>query len=240
MNTVVAAFERGDQRESIVGTAAAVATIVGANVREVDLTAEGHLSGSVVRVLAELVDPETVLAVLPRATSIDDLAWQVLQQVRKPIIVTPTDRPPGRISRALIPLDGTPESAAAIAETIRLLAQAGVDLIVLHVFDAATVPRFWDHPEHAEPVWQKEFLARYCDQPGAHVELRSGVAGDLVLDLAATENVDLIAVGWSQRLDQGHARTLRRTLRDANVPVLVVPILAPLDPTPITPSWTPS
>lgn len=232
MNTVVAAFERGDQRESIVATAAAVATIVGANVREVDLTAEGHLSGSVGRVLAELADPEAVLAVLPWATSIDDLAWQVLQQVHKPTIVTPTDRPPGRISRALIPLDGTPESAAAVAETIRLLAQAGVDLIVLHVFNATTVPRFWDHPEHAEPAWQKEFLARYCDQPGAHVELRSGVAGDHVLDLAATENVDLIAVGWSQRLDQGHARTLRRTLSDANVPVLVVPILAPIDATP--------
>ena len=46
------------------------------------------------------------------------------------------------IRRVLLPLDGTPESAVAVADTMGLLACAGVDLIVLHVFDAATVPRF--------------------------------------------------------------------------------------------------
>jgi len=223
VNILVAAFEREDQRESITGVATAVATILRANVREVDLR-EMTMPNSVDRVLAEIVDPEAVLAVLPGATALGDLAWRVLPRVHKPIIVVPKGYRPVSISRALIPLDGTEESAAAVAETIRLLARAGVELIVLHVFDAATVPKFWDHSEHAERAWQREFLARYCDQPGAHVELRSGVASDHVLDLAATEDVDLIAVGWSQRVD-GHARTLRRTLNEGHVPVLVVPML---------------
>ena len=137
---------------------------------------------------------------------------------------------PQLIGRALIPLDGTPESATAVAKTIRLLAHAGVDLVVLHVFDATTVPKFWDQPGHAAQVWQNEFLARYCDQPGARIRLRSGVLGEHVVDVvdvAATEHVDLIALGWSRRLYEDRAHTIRRTLHDADVPVLVVPITTP-------------
>ena len=129
------------------------------------------------------------------------------------------------IGRALIPLNGSAESAAAISETIRLLAHAGVDLVVLHVFDATTVPKFWDQPAHAEQAWQDEFLARYCDQPGVRLQVRSGVPGEHVLDVATAEQVDLIALGWSQQIDEARAQTLRQTLRDAQVPVLVVPIV---------------
>ena len=224
MNTLVAAFEHEDQRESVSGVAAAIATVLRADLREVDL-GDLNLVAQVARVLAEVIDPDAVLAVLPGATPPSDLVWRVLPRVQKPVVVVPNGYRPVPISRALIPLDGTPESAAAVAETIHLLAAAGVEIIVLHVFDAATVPKFWDHSEHAQRAWQREFLARYCDQPGAHVELRSGVASDHVLDLAATEEVDLIAGGWSQRLD-GHARTLRRTLDESTVPVLVIPISA--------------
>lgn len=222
MNTLVAAFERGNQHETISGVAAAVATIVGADVREVDLSETSQPAG-VERVLTELSDPETVLAVLSAATPSSDLVWQVLPRAPKPVIVVPINHPPAPITRALIPLDGSGDSATAVSGTIRLLARAGVELIVLHVFDMVTVPKFWDQSEHAERAWRREFLARYCDQPGARVELRTGVASDQVLKVAAAEDVDLIAVGWSQRLD-GHARTLRHTLGEAKVPVLVVPI----------------
>jgi nucleotide-binding universal stress UspA family protein len=132
------------------------------------------------------------------------------------------------ISRALVPLNGAPTAAAAVNETVRLLADAGVDLVVLHVFDARTVPKFWDQPAHAERAWQDEFLARHCDHPGVRLQLRSGVPGEHILDVAATEQVDLIALGWSRQLGGAHAQTLRQTLRDARVPVLVVPIVMPL------------
>jgi nucleotide-binding universal stress UspA family protein len=125
----------------------------------------------------------------------------------------------------LIPLDGTPEAAAAVDRSVELFARAGVDLVVLHVFDQATVPRFWDQPAHARRAFEDEFMARYCAVPGARLELRSGVAGEQVIDVAAAEQVDLIALGWSQRLDAGRARVVRRTVTAADVPVMLVPLV---------------
>ena len=111
-----------------------------------------------------------------------------------------------------------------MAETVEQFARAGVDLVALHVFDAETVPRFWDQAAHARRAWAEEFLARYCAQPGMRLELRSGVAGEHVLDVAEAERADMIALGWSQHLDPGRARTVRRTVRDAVVPVMLVPM----------------
>jgi len=41
--------------------------------------------------------------------------------------------------------------------------------VVLHVFDAQTVPKFWDQHAHAGQAWEQEFLARYCALPGARL-----------------------------------------------------------------------
>jgi hypothetical protein len=99
-------------------------------------------------------------------------------------------------------------------------------VVVLHVFDASTVPRFWDQAAHARRAWEEEFMTRFCAQPGARLELRSGAAGQQVVDVAATEGVDLITLGWSQRLDPGRAQTVRRTVLEAAVPVMLVPLAA--------------
>lgn len=200
-----------------------------ASVRRIDLTEVPEPARKADRLLTELGEPASLLGVLSGGASLEQLGWLVLQRARKPIVLVPAASCPGpqMISRALIPLDGTLESAAAVAETIELLADAGVDLVVLHVFDATTAPRFWDQAAHAEQAWQNEFLARYCDQPGVRLQLRSGVPGEHVLDVAAAEQVDLIALGWSRQLDDMRAQTLRQTLRDARVPVLIVPIVTP-------------
>lgn len=229
MSAVIAVVERGAADQPIADVATAIAAVMSASVRRIDLTDVAEPARKAGRVLTELADAATVLGVLSGAASLQQLGWPVLQRARKPVVLVPAASRPGplMISRALIPLDGTPESAAAVAETIRLLADAGVDLVVLHVFDATTVPKFWDQPAHAEQAWQNEFLARYCDQPGVRLQLRSGVPGEHVLDVAATEQVDLIALGWSQQLEEARAQTLRQTLRDAHVPVLVVPIVTP-------------
>jgi nucleotide-binding universal stress UspA family protein len=230
MSAVLAVLEHGTADRPIADAAAAIAAVMSASVRRIDLTSVAEPARKVDRVLTELGEATSVLGVLSGAASLQQLGWPVLQRARKPVVLVPsaTRLAPQMISRALIPLDGTPESAIAVAETIRLLAGAGVDLVVLHVFDATTVPRFWDQPAHAEQAWQNEFLARYCDQPGVRLQLRSGVPGEHVLDVAASEHVDLIALGWSRQLGEARARTLRHTLREARVPVLVVPIVTPL------------
>lgn len=157
-------------------------------------------------------------------------ALAVLQTVRRPIVVVPPDADgplDGRLDCVLAPLDGSEASANAVAASLRMFCARGVDVVVLHVFEAATVPRFWDQAQHAQPVWEEEFRARYCDEVGVRVQLRSGVPGEHVLAVAAQDQADLIVLGWAQDLSAGRARTVRETLSGAAVPVLLVPLSGP-------------
>ena len=178
------------------------------------------------RVLAALGISSSVLGVLAAERSPDALCWQVVGRADTPVVVVPpraagTER---AIRRALVPLDGTYESTLAVAGTIRLLDRAGTDLIVLHVFDASTAPSFWDQPAHAYEAWVDEFRSRSTAPRSARLELRSGTPGERVVNVASEENVDLIALAWSQRLEPKRARTVRTSVLEAAVPVLLVPI----------------
>jgi hypothetical protein len=61
-------------------------------------------------------------------------------------------------------------------------------------------------------------------QPRNRLFERHRVAGEHVLDVAEAERADMIALGWSQQLDPGRARTIRRAVLDAVVPVMLVPM----------------
>jgi nucleotide-binding universal stress UspA family protein len=128
------------------------------------------------------------------------------------------------ILRALIPLEGSQESTDAVAASLRDLAAAGVELVGVHVFDATTVPRFWDRPGHTEQTWGAEFLSRWCTEPGVHLHLRRGSPPTTIVDIAGREQVDLIALGWAQDLGPGHAEVVRAVLTHAPTPVLLVPV----------------
>lgn len=226
MTHVLAVLGSGKTDVLVAGAAAAVAEIAHAQVRRVSLPTGLNAGQAAAQVLRALRSPGTVLAVLA-GDGVTRPVWQrVVQHSARPVILVPAAAR-GRqhqIRRVLVPLDGTAESAAAVAGTAEQFARAGVDLVVLHVFAAETVPSFWDQAAHARGAWAEEFLARYCAQPGVRLELRSGVAGEHILDVAAAEQADLIALGWSQQLDPGRARTVRRTVRDAVVPVMLVPM----------------
>ena len=164
-------------------------------------------------------------AVVPRDRPGDAGSQGLIQAAVRSVVVVPqTLRSPVTMSRVLVSLDGTPESAETVADTVRLCAAAGLDLVVLHVFDSATVPRFWDQAAHERRGWEDELLARWCAVPGVRLCLRSGTPGEHVVDVARAEGVDMIALGWSWHLAPGQARTVRRTVSEATVPVLLVPI----------------
>jgi nucleotide-binding universal stress UspA family protein len=171
-----------------------------------------------------LHQPRTVSCVLASGE-----LWQhVARQSAKPVVLVPAeaqDQPP-RIRRVLLPLDGTAQSASAVADTAEQLARGGAELVVLHVFDAQTVPKFWDQHAHAGQAWGQEFLARYCALPGARLELRSGAAAEHVVKVAGAEQADMIALAWSQRLEPGRALVVRQAVLDTGVPVLLVPMPA--------------
>ena len=178
-------------------------------------------------VLDELEQPDAVLGVVIRDTAASGRSWRIASRSAKPMIVVPpasaAARPPV-ISRILVPLDGTLESASAVSETIGLFASAGVEIVVLHVFDEPTAPRFWDQAAHARRSWEREFRARFCTHVDVRIELRSGEPGEHVIQVAADEHADLIALGWSQRLEAGRARTVRSAVQETEVPVMLVPL----------------
>ncbi|RDI60478.1 universal stress protein [Nocardia pseudobrasiliensis] len=174
--------------------------------------------------LHALADPDVALGVLAG----DDDGWAVLQGCDKPVVLVPEHAHSAEaIKRVLVPLDGTDESAHAVAETVRLLRDAGSEIVVLHVFDRQTVPAHWDQAAHAREAWEEEFRARYCvphfPGPRPTITLRSGRPGNHVVDVAA-EHADMIILGWSQQLHPGRAQTVRQTVSHASVPVMLIPM----------------
>jgi hypothetical protein len=226
MTQVLAVLGGDTTGPPVIDTAAAIAEIAHAEVRQVSLAADLSAERAAAQVLRALHSPGTVLAVLAGDERSQPIWRRVVQRSARPVVLVPAaaQRRQHEIRRVLVPLDGTAESAAAVAGTVEQFARAGVDLVVLHVFDVETVPRFWDQAAHAGRAWAEEFLARYCAQPGVRLEIRTGVAGEHVLDVAEAERADLIALGWSQQLDPGRARTVQRTVLDAVVPVMLVPV----------------
>jgi nucleotide-binding universal stress UspA family protein len=179
-------------------------------------------------VLSTIDDPSVQLVTLPYAGGRGDgVVMDVIQHCAKPVVVVPIgpgSTPMRSIGRILIPLNGSPESAETVAELAALFAASGADIVVLHVFDSTTVPKFWDQAVHAQKSWTEEFLLRNCDQVNVRMELRAGSAGENILDVATSEHADLIALGWAQRLSPGRARIVRMTIAEAAIPVLLLPV----------------
>jgi nucleotide-binding universal stress UspA family protein len=226
MTDVLAVVSEDEDPTLVAEVSAAIAEVVGAGVTTLELPHGTERPAGAQAVVDRLGEPGNAVATLRAGADSEALSWTVLQQVSKPVVlVPPEDRFRSHpIGRALVPLDGSRESAAAVARTVQLLTRAGVDVIVLHVFQPGSVPPFWDHPTHAAVTWQAEFLARNCAQRGVRMELRNGAPDENVVDVARSENVDLIALGWSQKVSEGRAPTVRSVVADAPVPVMLVPV----------------
>jgi hypothetical protein len=151
-------------------------------------------------------------------------ALAVMTQVDKPLMIVPPGEPVReKPRRALVPLDGTQAVSAAMRATIKAFKGAGLDVVVLHVFDQRTVPRFLDDPRDLD-LWGDEFLTRHMVGLRLRLEVRSGDPASAVVAMAETEDVDVIALGWRQDLSQERAGVIRRVLAEAGRPVLLVPI----------------
>ena len=216
-------------------TAASVSDRFGDRYAEHELlVVDGNPSDEIVRAVA---DPDVALVVVGARQEVDGarpaghIALSIVERANKPVVVVPpcaggasaTERS-STIRRALVPLEGSAHTSEAIAATLRLLTGAGIELIALHVFDADSVPAFWDQPSHAAESYAADFVSRWCAEPGTELRFRRGSASETVVDVAHDEQVDLIALGWGQHLGAGRARIVRAALTHACVPVLLVPV----------------
>jgi nucleotide-binding universal stress UspA family protein len=252
MRKVVAALDNSAAAGSVLATAQSLAAVFGAGVEAVHVGEDGEriaagaagaaglelrrLGGPVVPALARAaVDPDAVALVvgtrgLPGGRKVGSTALELITSVRRPVVVVPPDvREAGALKRVLVPLEGTPLTSLAPTEMIQLAQDADVEILVLHVHDAASLPAFTDQPQHEADAWREEFVARYCPWGIGNVsmQIRVGRREEEVVAAAAELGADLVAIGWAQRLAAGRAPIVREVLERGRTPVLLIPLRVP-------------
>jgi len=247
MTTILAALDNSAAARPVLSAAEALAGLLGAVVQAVHAPEDGYrtaraaadAAGVPLRVTAtsgvggllEAASDDAVamLVLGARATQTGrrpagHVALELACSVRKPLVLVPPDAPvPVTLDRILVPLDGTSVTDEALAATVRLACRAEVEVIALHVYDYADLPLFSDQPHHEADAWTREFLRRHCPRPDlVKLETRVGVPGEHVLRVARDDAVDMVALGWSRRLEEGHATVVRDVVARSSIPVLLV------------------
>ena len=116
-------------------------------------------------------------------------------------------------------------SSRSVLEQLVPLVAADVELEVLHVFTAATVPAMLDQPVYALDTLGREFLCRHFPG-GSSIEFRAGEIVEQVARVALEHQMDLIALSWSQSPSPERARVIRGVLEGSSRPVLLLPVMA--------------
>jgi nucleotide-binding universal stress UspA family protein len=169
------------------------------------------------------------------------IGWQVLEKITCPILIVPPHRDmhAWRLRRELLPQDGTPGCAAALAQVINQSRQIGIENIVLRVAGAKVsqptepgslaTPRYVDHPEYEWEAWGREFLDRIfgmganLNQAGLKLLMATGEPATEILRVAQEQGVDMIILPWHCALGPGRARMVKTVLHRASCPVLLLP-----------------
>jgi len=189
------------------------------------------LAGEPLEELARLVAEDDVAAAVvgtrgqvsgPRPAG--HLALALAGRTDKPVVAVPPDaRPPTELHDVLIAMEGTPGKARALRRTIALSADAGLDLVVVHVDEE--VPSFTDQVQHETEAYSQAFLARHVmGAPQARLELRIGDPAAEVLKAIDILHPDLVAVGWPHSDDPGRGVVAREILDRSPIPVLLVAV----------------
>ncbi|MBI2939448.1 MAG: universal stress protein [Chloroflexi bacterium] len=178
-----------------------------------------------------------------RARQLGSTTAAVIQQAECGVLAIRPDMPESRrslasLARVLVPLDGSPGAAAAVALAADLVKRTGARLDLLHVAtlhkpppaERGTMvgPRYLDQPGHEWSAWAQEFLRRFEPLPqgwcALPVELHTahGDPSEEILRFAREQGSDLIATAWRQTLALGRAEVVKRLLAEAPCPILFV------------------
>lgn len=176
----------------------------------------------------------------PSGRVVDDLA----RHSPIPLLVLPRRKTPERdepgLRRILIPVDDSTASAVALRTAVDLSHRHGARVGLVHAIRDVLPHMVFSGSEARAVVRQlpaqldavAESLRRRAAYFGANdvdTEVATGDAGRAILEVAARWAPDVIVMGVAQRtwLDRVvFGSTLRRVLRRATVPVLVIPVVA--------------
>jgi nucleotide-binding universal stress UspA family protein len=166
---------------------------------------------------------------------------RALESIPCPILIVPPEKDmrDWRLKRELLPQDGTPGCAAALAQIVNRSRRRGVESLVLRVAGAKVdqptepgslaMPRYVDHPQYEWEAWGEEFLGRICamgakpGEAGLKLLVATGEPAAAILRVAKEEAVDMIVLPWHCALGPGRARMIKAVLRKASCPVLLLP-----------------
>jgi hypothetical protein len=131
----------------------------------------------------------------------------------------------GEIRRLLVPLEGADVSSRSVLEQLVPLVATDVELEVLHVFTAATVPTMLDQPTYDLDTLGREFLSRHFPHAST-IEFRSGAVVEQVARVSVEHHMDLIVLSWSQSPSPERALVVRGVLEGSSRPVLLLPVIS--------------
>lgn len=244
---VLAALDASAAARSVLDTAGELARVVDGQVDAVHVRqdraetprATAEWAGVALRVLDPPVEeallaaaaaPDVALVVIGARGSavgrrpLGRTALRLVGAMGKPVAVVPPEAVgPRPLRRLVVPLEGTEASSGAVFEALGRLVVAPVEVIALHVFTEATLPKMMDRPVRDLEMIGAEFLAR--NLPGAaRVEFRTGAVDRRVIEVCTTEDADLVVLSWSQDISSGRAAVVRGLLGHCRVPVLLLPL----------------
>jgi nucleotide-binding universal stress UspA family protein len=226
---------------------------VARNLREVldglDASSLRIESGEVVQtIVAKSAEPDVIMVVLTtdgtaieQGSHLGSVAKGVIVGTTKPVLLV---RPaaswkPRELRRLLLPVDGTPKTAAALKPAAELARRLGAALDLLHVAGPQAqapeergsigAPRYVDQPQHEWPNWAGEVgerLARLAAECPREVEVQAFLAhGDIDAEIerfAVQHGADAVVLVRRSQLQSGRARTLRSMLERSSCPVLIL------------------
>ncbi len=202
-------------------------------------------------ILRASADPLVALVVLTThghiiepGRSLGRVAEQVIAGATQPILLIRPEATPGAfqpgaaLRRLLLPLDGTPTTAALLTPATGLASRlsAAVDLLYVAGVGAPPdepgsigAPQYVDQPQHEWPLWANEVISRLldaCAQCPPNVPVRiflaHGDAGEVIARFAAEHMSDAVVLARRSRLEPGRATVLRTVLDQTPCPVLLV------------------
>jgi len=205
--------------------------------------AEGILRASADPLVA-LVVLTTHGQIIEPGRSLGRVAEQVIAGARQPILLirpeaTPLAMGPGAmLQRLLLPLDGTPTTAALLAPASALAGRLGAAVDLLYVADVGVpppdepgsigAPQYVDQPQHEWPQWANELsnrlgeAARFPPDMPVRTFLAHGEVGETIAHFAAEHASDAVVLARRSRLEPGRASVLRTVLDQTPCPVLLV------------------
>jgi nucleotide-binding universal stress UspA family protein len=171
------------------------------------------------------------------------VAEKVVSRTTRPVLIVKPESlataTPRSLKRLLVPIDGTPKTAAALKPVTELAAVLGASIDLLYVSEvehkastergAMTAPLYVDQAHHEWPEWAGEVihrLATVCADCPEGIPLRMFLVtdgtGDEIARFATENEHDAIILVRRSRFQPGRAKVIRSVLSQASCLIVVV------------------